>query len=136
MASEETFEQREQQLTKKMASEEMVLVESDHGDFAPRCGGEIMGGPGWGQCTNLTNEILIVYGPEIPKDPSNCGNSMYFLPPGCTTPDNWDCDGFYVPNDRVAKPKQGSSHLSSIHGSMQSSPRMGEFFTGTLEMKT
>jgi hypothetical protein len=28
---------------------------------------------------------------------------MYFLPPGRTTPDNWDCDGFYVPNDRVAR---------------------------------
>jgi len=29
-------------------------------------------------------------------------NSLYFLPTGRKTPDSWDCDGFYVPNDRVA----------------------------------
>jgi len=102
MASEEIFEQGEQQTSKKMASEEMKLMELDHGDFGP-VAPEVMGGPRWGQCINLTDEILIVYGPNSPKDPSHYGNSMYFLPPGCTTPDNWDCDGFYVPNDRVAK---------------------------------
>jgi hypothetical protein len=25
------------------------------------------------------------------------------LPPGATTPDNWDCDGFFLPADRTIR---------------------------------
>ncbi len=59
-----------------------------------------MSGFGWGQCTNSTDEILLVYGPHTPG--SRYDNTLFCLPPGWTTPDNWDCDGFFVPNDRIA----------------------------------
>lgn len=57
-------------------------------------------GFGWGQCTNFTDEILLVYGPQIPG--SIYDNSLYCLPPGWTTPNDWDCDGFFIPDDRIA----------------------------------
>jgi hypothetical protein len=55
---------------------------------------------GWGQCTNLTEEMLAVYGPKVSSSPYD--NALYCLPPYTTTPQDWDCDGFYVPTDRVA----------------------------------
>ncbi len=53
-----------------------------------------------GKLTNNTGEILLVYGPKLPGETHD--NSLYFLPHDRRTPDNWDCDGFYVPNDRIA----------------------------------
>lgn len=53
-----------------------------------------------GKLSNNTGETLLVYGPKLPNETHD--NSLYFLPHGRTTPDNWDCDGFYVPNDRIA----------------------------------
>jgi hypothetical protein len=53
-----------------------------------------------GRLTNRTGETLLVYGPKRPGEPKD--NSLYYLPTGRMTPDDWDCDGFYVPNDRVA----------------------------------
>ncbi|CAB1083586.1 hypothetical protein D1AOALGA4SA_11139 [Olavius algarvensis Delta 1 endosymbiont] len=53
-----------------------------------------------GKLTNNSGEGLLVYGPR--RQSSRFDNSLYFLPNGRTTPDNWDCDGFYVPNDRIA----------------------------------
>jgi hypothetical protein len=44
MASEEILEKGEQQATKKMASEEMELMELDHGDFAPVAPGRLWAG--------------------------------------------------------------------------------------------
>lgn len=52
-----------------------------------------------GELTNNTGENLLVYGPKIG---GSFDNSLYNLPPGRKTPRNWDCDGFYVPSDRVA----------------------------------
>jgi len=57
-------------------------------------------GVGWGQCTNATGELLAVYGPKISGAPYD--NALYCLPPGSTTPQDWDCDGFYIPVDRIA----------------------------------
>jgi hypothetical protein len=57
-------------------------------------------GIGWGELTNATGETLLVYGPKAPGEVWD--NSLYCLPTGYTTPLNWDCDGFYLPNDRIA----------------------------------
>jgi hypothetical protein len=55
-----------------------------------------------GQCTNNTGEAILVYGPKHPSDTSRFETSLYRLRPGITTPNGWDCDGFFVPNDRIA----------------------------------
>jgi hypothetical protein len=57
-------------------------------------------GIGWGELTNRTGETLLVYRPKGPGE--TWDNSLYCLPDAYTTPSNWDCDGFYVPNDRIA----------------------------------
>jgi|GEM_PF-1768129 len=54
---------------------------------------------GYGQLSNKTGETLLVYGPK--KDVV-FDNSLYHLPNGRKTPNDWDCDGFFVPNDRYA----------------------------------
>lgn len=59
-----------------------------------------MAGVGWGECGNLTGETLLVYGP--PEAGSKYDTSLYCLPSGYMTPANWDCDGFFVPSDRIA----------------------------------
>jgi hypothetical protein len=53
---------------------------------------------GYGQLSNNTGETLLVYGPKI----GSFDNSLYHLPTGRKTPVDWDCDGFFVPNDRKA----------------------------------
>ncbi|OUL36329.1 hypothetical protein BV372_07865 [Nostoc sp. T09] len=59
-------------------------------------------GINWGQCTNQTGKTIAVYG----KDPSQeqdddalYDNGLYFLADGQSTRNEWDCDGFYLPND-------------------------------------
>jgi len=59
-----------------------------------------------GRLTNRTGETLLVYGPKLPG--STYDNSLYCLPDGYITPEwqasgsPWDCDGFFVPSDRIA----------------------------------
>lgn len=53
-----------------------------------------------GRLANSTGEIILVYGPKVRGETFD--NSLYYLPTGRKTPDNWDCDGCYIPNDRVA----------------------------------
>jgi hypothetical protein len=65
----------------------------------------------FGTCTNDTGETILVYGSKHPEDTSPYEDSMYYLPAGRTTPDGWDCDGFFVPNDRIA-----SQALSDVQG--------------------
>jgi len=55
----------------------------------------------WGQCTNATDELLIVYGPKHERENSIFDTSPYLLEPGNTTPAHWDCDGFFVPANRA-----------------------------------
>jgi hypothetical protein len=54
-----------------------------------------------GRCINATGETILVYGPNSASTPQDRDNALYRLPHGRATPDNWDCDGVYVPNDRV-----------------------------------
>lgn len=58
---------------------------------------------GWGQCSNWTADSLVVFGPKSIEDRSVFDNSPYILPPGRTTPDGWDCDGFFLPVDRSVR---------------------------------
>lgn len=55
-----------------------------------------------GTCINSTGEVLAVYGPKSASTPQDRDNALYRLPAGRRTPPAWDCDGIYVPNDRVA----------------------------------
>jgi hypothetical protein len=84
----------------KLKSEEMVLFDLDYGDLI-RPEFRILSDRGWGQGTNLTAEYLIVYGPKHRSERSIFDTSPYVLPPNATTPDNWDCDGFFLPADRT-----------------------------------
>jgi hypothetical protein len=83
----------------KLRPEQMAVFKLDYGDLI-RPDFRILPDRGWGQCTNLTAEQLIVYGPKHPDERSIFDTSPYILPPGATTPDNWDCDGFFLPADR------------------------------------
>ncbi|MHC5937549.1 hypothetical protein [Nostoc sp.] len=59
-------------------------------------------GINWGQCDNQTGKTIAVYG-KRPNDEENedavYDNDLYFLADGQSTKNNWDCDGFYLPND-------------------------------------
>jgi hypothetical protein len=80
----------------------MLLFNLDYGDLI-RPPFRILRGRGWGQCTNETEEYLIVYGLKHEREPSVFDTSPYVLPPGTTTPDGWDCEGFFLPSDRVLR---------------------------------
>ena len=56
-----------------------------------------------GTCINSTGETILVYGTVSPETPQDKENALYRLPASRKTPDNWDCDGIYVPNDRIAE---------------------------------
>ena len=80
----------------------MLLFELDYGDLIRPLFQIVRGrGRGWGQCTNQTDEYLIVYGPKHEKERSIFDTSPYVLPPSATTPDSWDCEGFLLPSDRM-----------------------------------
>jgi hypothetical protein len=85
----------------------MVLFELDYGDLI-RPDFRILPSKGWGQCTNNTGELLIVYGQKHPCEYSIFDNSPYILAPGTTTPDHWDCDGFFLPSDRKLRLPRGT----------------------------
>lgn len=55
-----------------------------------------------GTAINNTGENIAVYGPKSAATPQDMDNALYLLPPGRQTPDGWDCDGVYVPKDRIA----------------------------------
>jgi hypothetical protein len=81
----------------------MLLFDLDYGDMI-RPPFRVLRGRGWGQCTNMTREYLIVYGPKHEKECSIFATSPYVLPPTKTTPDSWDCEGFFLPSDRALRP--------------------------------
>ncbi|WP_375480192.1 hypothetical protein [uncultured Nostoc sp.] len=59
-------------------------------------------GINWGQCENKTGNTIAVYGKrpnEEEDDDAMYENGLYFLADGQSTKNNWDCDGFYLPND-------------------------------------
>lgn len=59
----------------------------------------IEAGIAWGQCRNETGETIAIYGPLPKKFKSEYDNQLYFLANGQSTPDEWDCQGVYIPND-------------------------------------
>jgi hypothetical protein len=78
----------------KCRPEDMLLFDLDYGDLT-RPPFRILRGRGWGQCTNQTEEYLIVYGAKYERERSIFDTSPYVLPPGATTPDAWDCEGSF-----------------------------------------
>ncbi len=80
----------------------MRLFHLDYGDLI-RPPFRVLRSRGWGQCTNVTSEYLVVYGPKHPEERSIFDTSPYVLPPGSTTPDDWDCDGFLLPANRMLR---------------------------------
>jgi len=60
-------------------------------------------GTSWGQCANQTDKTLAVYGPQPDEDDVGedypYDTALYFLAPGRTTKEKWDCNGVYLPND-------------------------------------
>jgi hypothetical protein len=86
----------------RLEADSIALLELDYGDLI-RPTFRIVPDRGWGECTNATNEYLIVYGPKHARDRSSCDTSPYILPPGSITPNRWDCDGFFLPSDRTIR---------------------------------
>lgn len=66
----------------------------------------------WGMCSNNTNSMVGVYAHKPKKSTTN---TLYYLAPGETTDDDWDCDGVYLPNDiKVAGLNLGSAGAVKI----------------------
>lgn len=84
----------------KCRPEKMLLFDLDYGDLI-RPPYRILRACGWGQCTSQTEQHLAVYGPKHEQERSIFDTSPYVVPPGATTPDCWDCEGFHVPSDRI-----------------------------------
>ena len=91
----------------KLRPSDMAVLQLDYGDLV-RPEYRIIADRGWGQCTNSTGEILIVYGPKHGSDRSICDTTPYVLPSDATTPDEWDCDGFFLPSDRLIRLWRGA----------------------------
>jgi hypothetical protein len=72
------------------------------------------GGIMFGTCINSTLEDIAVYGPKSNESPPDWENALYLLPAGRKTPDNWDCDGIYVPKDRIAVQAVGPFLLGPV----------------------
>lgn len=56
-------------------------------------------GINWSQCRNETDKTIAVYGPKPEKPKTPFDNTLYFLGASQTTPEQWDCQGIYLPND-------------------------------------
>jgi hypothetical protein len=93
----------------KSRPEHMLLFDLDYGDLI-RPPFRILRGRGWGQCTNQTEEPLIVYGPKHEQERSIFDTSPYVLPPGATTSDSWDCEGFFLPSHRILHTRRSRRH--------------------------
>jgi hypothetical protein len=62
-----------------------------------------------GTCINSTGEDLLVYGDKSSSTPPDrYENALYRLPPGRKTSSGWDCDGIYIPNDRIGEQVLGA----------------------------
>lgn len=61
-----------------------------------------------GTAINRTGELLAVYGTKSASTPQDKDNALYKLPDGRKTPPGWDCDGVFIPSDRVGDQLIGS----------------------------
>jgi hypothetical protein len=79
-----------------------------------------------GQCTNNTGKTLAVYGSDRDRDDDDDDDDykaaydreLYFLADGQTTDSQWDCDGFYLPNDVKAVALNTSGKSQDLTGSV------------------
>lgn len=55
-------------------------------------------GESFAECRNLTASPLIVYGKKLKLDTSTFDNTLYVLPSGKTTDEDWNCQGVYFSN--------------------------------------
>lgn len=53
-----------------------------------------------GTCINMTPKKIGVFG-SVSIQQAKKGRRLYGVKPHHQTPKGWDCDGFYIPNDRV-----------------------------------
>lgn len=51
------------------------------------------------ECLNQTGKTIAVYGPSPKKSNTTFDNTLYLLPAGEATDDDWSCQGVYLPND-------------------------------------
>lgn len=54
---------------------------------------------GYSECLNQTGKTIAVYGPSPKKSNTSFDNTLYLLPAGEATDDDWSCQGVYLPND-------------------------------------
>lgn len=67
-----------------------------------------------GTCLNKTSEVILVYGSKSPTTPQDKDNALYRLPVNRKTADGWDCDGIFIPNNRVADQLLGADKLGPV----------------------
>ncbi|MBF2051663.1 MAG: hypothetical protein IGS54_30580 [Elainella sp. C42_A2020_010] len=56
-------------------------------------------GKGVTECFNNTGRTIAVYGPTGKKSKSKFDNTLYLLPSGAATDDDWNCEGVFLPSD-------------------------------------
>lgn len=56
-------------------------------------------GEDYSECLNQTGKTIAVYGPSPKKSNTPFDNTLYLLPAGEATDDDWSCQGVYLPND-------------------------------------
>lgn len=56
-------------------------------------------GKGVTECRNNTGRAIAVYGPTSKKLTSQFDNTLYMLPSGEETDDDWNCEGVFLPSD-------------------------------------
>lgn len=56
-------------------------------------------GKGVTECRNNTGRTVAVYGPTSKKLTSKFDNTLYLLPSGAETDDDWNCEGVFLPSD-------------------------------------
>lgn len=56
-------------------------------------------GEGYGTCSNETSKTIAIYGAASKKSNSEYEKTLYLLPNGEATDEDWSCSGVYIPND-------------------------------------
>lgn len=72
-------------------------------------------GKGVTECFNNTGRTIAVYGPTGKKSTSKFDNTLYLLPSGAATDDDWTCEGVFLPSDlKVAGLDLGSASAAKF----------------------
>lgn len=79
-------------------------------------------GVNWGQCRNLTEKTLAVYGPMPSFDDDDdeedyaYDTGLYFLAPGQATKNKWDCEGVYLSSDATTSVTNSDGKTQDLTG--------------------